>query len=272
MSRNVEKGETDMMTDENIKDNTDLSKDECIAERIITSDNPPVFGHEDIKKALTLTVNALKKGEEYQDLVGTRASGWAHFKGLGLKGGSPIPQANAKVFPPRAVPHATTKMEKEAERHRQDANSFSKKDESIDQLACCSSDLVIDSTEQIVSDSSEHIANESEIDFDSSDPNIAHNAEIVSEASEMNIADDSSENAVAYESEIASDSSNHKIAHESDVISENNIADASSEPISESADISYTPLSSILFMDAAQLPNESNKLQTSNLIEKRYCC
>ena len=37
--------------------------------------------------------------------------------------------------------------------------------------------------------------------------------------------------------------------------------------MSENADISYAPLSSILFMDVSQLPNESNKLHTSNLIE-----
>merc|ERR1712079_341264 len=51
-----EKGATDMMTDDDIKAITQLSKDERIGERIIASIAPSVYGHEDIKRALALSL------------------------------------------------------------------------------------------------------------------------------------------------------------------------------------------------------------------------
>jgi len=54
--RNDEKGETDRMTDDDIKAITQLSKDERIGERIIASIAPSVFGHDDIKRALALSL------------------------------------------------------------------------------------------------------------------------------------------------------------------------------------------------------------------------
>merc|ERR1739838_1198767 len=51
-----EKGETDRMTDDDIKAITQLSKDERIGERIIASIAPSVFGHDDIKRALALSL------------------------------------------------------------------------------------------------------------------------------------------------------------------------------------------------------------------------
>merc|ERR1712025_1096433 len=47
---------TDRMTDDDIKAITQLSKDERIGERIIASIAPSVFGHEDIKRALALSL------------------------------------------------------------------------------------------------------------------------------------------------------------------------------------------------------------------------
>ena len=174
--------------------------------------------------------------EENFDMGCRRETGWPSFKGLGLKGGSPIP------------PNARR-----------------------------SSDLIVeDSIEQIVSDSSEHVAHGFKDDNDSSEDNIAFVAEV---------GYDSSENRIAHESEIASDSSDHNSAHESERVadsdnnianvssepfaesfSDNNIADASSEPLAESLEMScddatsYTsskPLPSILFLEAAKLPNVS---------------
>merc|ERR1719158_476173 len=54
--RNDEKGETDRMTDDDIKAITQLSKDERIGERIIASIAPSVFGHDDIKRAIALSL------------------------------------------------------------------------------------------------------------------------------------------------------------------------------------------------------------------------
>merc|ERR1712128_27597 len=54
--RNDEKGETDRMTDDDIKAITQLSKDERIGERIIASIAPSVFGHDNIKRALALSL------------------------------------------------------------------------------------------------------------------------------------------------------------------------------------------------------------------------
>jgi len=54
--KNDEKGETDRMTDDDIKAITQLSKDERIGERIIASIAPSVFGHDDIKRALALSL------------------------------------------------------------------------------------------------------------------------------------------------------------------------------------------------------------------------
>jgi len=54
--RNDEKGETDKMTDDDIKAITQLSKDERIGERIIASIAPSVFGHDNIKRALALAL------------------------------------------------------------------------------------------------------------------------------------------------------------------------------------------------------------------------
>jgi len=51
-----EKGETERMTDDDIKAITQLSKDERIGERIIASIAPSVFGHDDIKRALALSL------------------------------------------------------------------------------------------------------------------------------------------------------------------------------------------------------------------------
>merc|ERR1719471_1837875 len=51
-----EKGETDRMTDEDIKAITNLSKDERIGERIIASIAPSVYGHDDIKRGLALSL------------------------------------------------------------------------------------------------------------------------------------------------------------------------------------------------------------------------
>merc|ERR1719192_605372 len=51
-----EKGATDMMTDDDIKAITQLSKDERIGERIIASIAPSVFGHDDIKRGLALAL------------------------------------------------------------------------------------------------------------------------------------------------------------------------------------------------------------------------
>merc|ERR1719471_2341385 len=50
------KGETEKMTDDDIKAITQLSKDERIGERIIASIAPSVYGHEDIKRALALSL------------------------------------------------------------------------------------------------------------------------------------------------------------------------------------------------------------------------
>jgi DNA replication licensing factor MCM2 len=44
------------MTDEDIRAITALSKDERIGERIMASIAPSVYGHEDIKRALALTL------------------------------------------------------------------------------------------------------------------------------------------------------------------------------------------------------------------------
>ena len=44
------------MTDDDIKAITQLSKDERIGERIIASIAPSVFGHDDIKRALALSL------------------------------------------------------------------------------------------------------------------------------------------------------------------------------------------------------------------------
>ena len=217
---------------------THLSKGEGIGERNIAFVAPYVSGHEDVNDILAIESKNF-------DLGCRRETGWPSFKGLGLKGGSPIPQN-----------------------------------------ASCSSDLIVeDSTEQIVSDSSEQIAHEFDEDNHSSEDNIA----LVAETDYG-----SSENRIAHESEIASDSSDHNIAHESEIVtdSDNNIADATSEPLAESfsddniADAlcepkaenfdvscdatSYTsckPLSSILFLEASKLPNVSNKLQSSIFIE-----
>merc|ERR1719245_1549233 len=54
--RNDLKGETEKMTDDDIKAITQLSKDERIGERIIASIAPSVYGHEDIKRALALSL------------------------------------------------------------------------------------------------------------------------------------------------------------------------------------------------------------------------
>merc|ERR1719167_1525652 len=54
--RSDEKGECDRMTDDDIKAITQLSKDERIGERIIASIAPSVFGHDDIKRALALSL------------------------------------------------------------------------------------------------------------------------------------------------------------------------------------------------------------------------
>eukprot|EP00092_Neocalanus_flemingeri_P006174 GFUD01006646.1.p1 GENE.GFUD01006646.1~~GFUD01006646.1.p1 ORF type:complete len:902 (-),score=288.78 GFUD01006646.1:231-2936(-) len=54
--KNDAKGETDRMTDDDIKAITQLSKDERIGERIIASIAPSVFGHDDIKRALALSL------------------------------------------------------------------------------------------------------------------------------------------------------------------------------------------------------------------------
>merc|ERR1719145_37954 len=51
-----EKGETERMTDDDIKAITQLSKDERIGERIIASIAPSVYGHDDIKRALALAL------------------------------------------------------------------------------------------------------------------------------------------------------------------------------------------------------------------------
>ena len=50
------KGETEKMTDDDIRAITELSKDERIGERIIASIAPSVYGHEDIKRALALSL------------------------------------------------------------------------------------------------------------------------------------------------------------------------------------------------------------------------
>merc|ERR1712086_228455 len=54
--RKDETNATDRMTDDDIKAITQLSKDERIGERIIASIAPSVFGHEDIKRALALSL------------------------------------------------------------------------------------------------------------------------------------------------------------------------------------------------------------------------
>merc|ERR1719346_911750 len=54
--RNDEKAATDMMTDDDIKAITQLSKDERIGERIIASIAPSVYGHDDIKRGLALSL------------------------------------------------------------------------------------------------------------------------------------------------------------------------------------------------------------------------
>merc|ERR1711971_293011 len=51
-----EKGETDRMTDDDIKAITWVSKEERIGERIIASIAPSVYGHHDIKRALALSL------------------------------------------------------------------------------------------------------------------------------------------------------------------------------------------------------------------------
>ena len=51
-----EKGQTDRMTDDDIKAITQLSKEERIGERIIASIAPSVYGHDDIKRALALSL------------------------------------------------------------------------------------------------------------------------------------------------------------------------------------------------------------------------
>merc|ERR1712025_207736 len=54
--RNDQKSETERMTDDDIKAITLLSKDERIGERIIASVAPSVYGREDIKRALALSL------------------------------------------------------------------------------------------------------------------------------------------------------------------------------------------------------------------------
>lgn len=54
--KNDEKAEADRMTDEDIKTVVALSKDENIGERIIASIAPSVYGHDDIKRALALSL------------------------------------------------------------------------------------------------------------------------------------------------------------------------------------------------------------------------
>merc|ERR1719273_722633 len=54
--RNDEKGETDAMTEDDIKAINALSKDERIGERIIASIAPSIYGHDDIKRALALAL------------------------------------------------------------------------------------------------------------------------------------------------------------------------------------------------------------------------
>merc|ERR1739838_805347 len=51
-----EKGETDRMTDDDIKAITQLSKDERIGERIVASMGPSIYGHDDIKRAIALSL------------------------------------------------------------------------------------------------------------------------------------------------------------------------------------------------------------------------
>ena len=56
VAKKDEKDATDQMTDEDIKAITALSKDERIGERIIASIAPSVFGHDDIKRGLALSL------------------------------------------------------------------------------------------------------------------------------------------------------------------------------------------------------------------------
>ena len=55
-SRNDESSEADRMTDEDRKLIHQLAKDETIGERIIASIAPSVFGHDNIKRALALSL------------------------------------------------------------------------------------------------------------------------------------------------------------------------------------------------------------------------
>lgn len=57
------------LTDEDIKAIVSLSKDERIAERIVASIAPSIYGHDDIKRALALS---LFGGE-------TKNPGWFNF-------------------------------------------------------------------------------------------------------------------------------------------------------------------------------------------------
>jgi len=54
--RNDQKSEAERMTDDDIKAITALSKDERIGERIIASIAPSIYGHDDIKRALALSL------------------------------------------------------------------------------------------------------------------------------------------------------------------------------------------------------------------------
>merc|ERR1719295_911944 len=54
--RNDEKAATDAMTEDDIKAINALSKDERIGERIIASIAPSIYGHDDIKRALALSI------------------------------------------------------------------------------------------------------------------------------------------------------------------------------------------------------------------------
>ena len=54
--RNDERSEADRMTDEDRKLIHQLAKDETIGERIIASIAPSVYGHDNIKRALALSL------------------------------------------------------------------------------------------------------------------------------------------------------------------------------------------------------------------------
>ena len=44
------------LTDDDIKSIVALSKDECIAQRIVASMAPSIYGHEDIKRAIAMSL------------------------------------------------------------------------------------------------------------------------------------------------------------------------------------------------------------------------